>query len=249
MLQTIRHVSGAGPVGTVAIELVVVIVGILVAIQIDNWNNERKNRGEEREYRDRLLTDLRAEVAVMDDALHQAQDRIDAVNLIERVARDPGYVSGKANKPATALESASWRSYPQIAAFVYSELQTTGKRSLVRSHAKLSGLALYFARLQHDARVGTDLDLQHQFDRFTAGILTTAELIDIEQRQGVADGLVVSDPRRMEIARQLASRPQAIDLLPGIAQHNVFNLRVIRGARERAVELIAAIETELSGEN
>ena len=39
-------------------EIVLVMVGILLALQIDNWNEARKDRSTEKQYLERLLHDL-----------------------------------------------------------------------------------------------------------------------------------------------------------------------------------------------
>lgn len=237
-----RELSG------LALEIVVVILGILIAFQIDNWAGERRARAEEREYFGRLTTDLQSEIALMDDALRFAQNRIDAVRLLEAVAADPASAIGRGEEIATALESVTWRSYPRINAFVYTELQSTGKLSLIRSREILEALALHYTRIQHDARVGTEREHQHEYDRLAAGILKTDEAIAIEQNRLGRDGVSIANDRAVEIARALASRPEALAHLPHIAQHNAFNMRVVRASRERAGQLVNMIETALSQE-
>ena len=42
----------------VALDFVIVVVGILIAFQITNWNEARSDRAEERKYLERLSSDL-----------------------------------------------------------------------------------------------------------------------------------------------------------------------------------------------
>ncbi len=47
-------------------EIFLVVIGILIAVQIDDWNQEQKNRALGQEYRNRLLNDLTADLKAID---------------------------------------------------------------------------------------------------------------------------------------------------------------------------------------
>jgi hypothetical protein len=140
------------------------------------------------------------------------------------------------------LEKATWRSFPQINAFVYTELQSSGNLALIRSEPLRRELANYYSSIRHYSRVGLDLNLQQQFDLLTAGILSSAELLSIEKGSwsGSSDDLSVE--RAVQIAAELAKRQDAIDLLPNIAQHHVFNQKVIELVRAQALSIIERID-------
>lgn len=50
-------------------EIVLLVVGILIALQIDTWNDGRIDRQKEREYLASMLTDLRADIQGIDEAI------------------------------------------------------------------------------------------------------------------------------------------------------------------------------------
>ena len=74
--------------GPVALELIVVIVGILIAFQIDRWADDRRERQQEYEYLIRLKEDLQFEIDGMSVAHEYAQSRIDAAMLLEKIIAD-----------------------------------------------------------------------------------------------------------------------------------------------------------------
>ena len=45
-------------------EILIIIVGILAALALDNWNQDRKDRAHSQEYLNRLIADIRADVGV-----------------------------------------------------------------------------------------------------------------------------------------------------------------------------------------
>lgn len=225
------------------VELFVVILGILIAFQVDRWDEERRERQQEYGYLVRLKEDLRFEIERMDEAHGHAQSRIDAATLLELVAEDPSFAEERPGELAWALETVSWRSFPQIDAFVYSELQNSGNLALIRSVSLRRDLAGHYTSIRHYSRVGLDLDLQHQFDRLTAGMLTTSELRAIEDGSWQETSFEISPARADEIAIELARRQEALDLLPSIVQHHVFNQKVIAMARDQALQIIGQIDS------
>ena len=144
-----------------------------------------------------------------------------------------------------ALETVTWRSFPFISAFVYTELQGTGNLSLIRSEALRRDIADYYSSIQKESDIGVDLEIQNLFTRGTAGILLTAELVAIQENGfGRWEGVVEIVPdRALEIAHEFAARQNTVDLLPSIAQHHTFNRVVIEASRDKARELIVTIDS------
>jgi hypothetical protein len=89
------------------------------------------------------------------------------VVVLEEVAANASISKDQAIALPLALETASWRSFPQIDAFVYSELQSSGNLALIRSVSLRRSLANHYTSIRSYSRVGLDLDIQHQFDRLT----------------------------------------------------------------------------------
>ena len=178
----------------------------------------------------------------MDKAIQYAESRIAAVLLLEKAIANPLAIIDRPGAMPVAMETATWRSFPQIDAFVYTELQSTGNLALIQSDSLRRELANHYSSFRHYSRVGLDLDIQHQFDRLTAGILSTAELRKIEEESWNNTPNNISIERALEITQELASRQDAIDLLPNVAQHHVFNKKVIELTRSRALKIIEQID-------
>lgn len=50
-------------------EILLVVAGILIALQIDGWNDQRLDRAQEREYLASMLNDLRVDARLIDEAV------------------------------------------------------------------------------------------------------------------------------------------------------------------------------------
>lgn len=227
----------------VLVDFVVVVAGILLALQLDAWSQQRDEVRLEALYLERIVEDLEIERSRMDAAAGYASNRIEAARLLERVVADPSLAADEPARMPWAIETVTWRSFPQINATVYRELQSTGRLALIRSETLRRKLAEHYTALQHDARVGEDLVAQQRFDAAVAGLLSIDELEAIELAAGDRTELSLSTDRAVEIATDFASRPAAIAELPAIVQHHTFNLRVINEMRRRANDTIAFIRS------
>ena len=55
-------------------EILLVVIGILIALQINNWNEDRKTNDKAQEYRLNLMADLEADTTNINSVLKQADD-------------------------------------------------------------------------------------------------------------------------------------------------------------------------------
>lgn len=235
--------------GALGLEIVVVIVGILVAFQIDRWGLERLELQHEHQYLERLKKDLLFEIDLMDASIDYADTRIAAVRFLEEVVANPKYTTERPDEFVLALERVTWRSFPHISAFVYTELQNTGNLSLIRSEELRQKLAEYYSSIRFESMIGLDLEVQRTFGRLTAGILSTDELIDIEENQWGQRQVDVHPDRALEIAQQFMEKQDAIDLLPSIAQHHAFNKKVVGNSRDRAQQIVVKLDALIVASN
>jgi len=225
----------------VAIDLLVVVAGILLALQFDGWVEDRKDHRLEQLYLQRLVDDLEIERGRMEEAEQYARNRIEAVHELARLVSDPETAVAEPSKVLWAVESASWRSFPQIQGFVYRELQSTGRLALIGSEPLRRSLAEHYTSLQMNARVGEERAAEDRYDAAVAGLLSLDELEVLERAGGDRGNWTTTPERAVAIAKGLAARPAALAELPGIAQHHTFNLRVIEQMRAEGDEIIQQI--------
>ena len=155
------------------LEILVVILGILIAFQIDRWTEQRREQNLEYEYLQRLSGDLRFEISNMKRGIAIAESRIEAVRFLESVTQNPSLAAEEPETVLIALEKVSWYSFPKIDGFVYYELQNTGRLSVIRSEALRRVLADYYTRIRGHERIAFERDIQFRYDQAVAGILTT----------------------------------------------------------------------------
>ncbi|MBT8300634.1 MAG: hypothetical protein KJO63_04840 [Maribacter sp.] len=63
-------------------EIILVVIGILIALQINNWNESRKQRNQELHYLKNLKTDLKLNIAELDNYISVRNSRIESANIV-----------------------------------------------------------------------------------------------------------------------------------------------------------------------
>ena len=117
-------------------EIVLVVVGILIALQIDNWNDDRLDRKREQEYLSSMLIDLQEDVERIDQA-NEGNDfllaRID--ELLELLARPPEDVSQLRQIFLHSVVYTYWYLRADFSELTMSQLRYSGDLQLIRDKA------------------------------------------------------------------------------------------------------------------
>lgn len=124
----------------VGIEMVVLVVGIVLGLQATDWADKRRDRGEERDYLQRLLADTDANLAELQRAA--GGDRRAAAQILS--------ISQALQGPAETPDSVAlferlcrWYVHPEIhlQRATYAELVSSGRLLLIRDQSLRAQLA------------------------------------------------------------------------------------------------------------
>ena len=83
---------------TVFVEFLLIIVGLLVALQIDNWNQLRKDRLDEEYYLNRIIGDIDESIAANEKDIDFAAHEFD-VYLLPRMRKTSNSCAAKSWEP------------------------------------------------------------------------------------------------------------------------------------------------------
>lgn len=118
---------------TVALEVLIVVVGILIGLQVDDWNQHRKDRAEEIVYLDRLLRDVESSLDIQRASIENASSRHENTRLLVSVI-DAGDLGDMTNDEFSDRLSNAW-GFPAMTLMTATmdELVATGNITLLRS--------------------------------------------------------------------------------------------------------------------
>ena len=142
-------------------EIVLVMIGILLALQVNNWNEARKTRGKEIVYLTNIKNDLENSAQHIETFISRRNTQIKtAINIIEHFEGKPIQDWNEFNK--NLIDIYSWERFYLIKN-TYEELKNSGNLSLISNNDIKNGLQdleLLYARLKireshyrHDAEI------------------------------------------------------------------------------------------------
>ena len=225
----------------VSFDVLVVVVGIFLGFQLDRWNEDRKESKTELRHLERLRTDLEIEKKSFLEVIATAEMRLSQIDLLERVAIDPGVAATDPRGFIFALEQVTWRNFPPITAYTYKELQSSGRISPLTSGRFRRDLADYYTYMEDTAHLGFAEPLRNQFEDLTAGLHSKEQLSAIEDPERF--DMEMSAEEALAVAREFALRKEAHTWLARYQQYQVLMRVTAHELIDRGDRLIAQIDS------
>ena len=231
------------------LEILIVVVGIFIGLQVNDWNQARVDRALESRYLERLRTDLLNDLGRLDASENLANVRMAQVKLLLDGFADPGVAASRPILFIEAVEKAGWASFRPLTPNAYMELVGTGRTALIRSESLRDALAEYYARADFWEGVLNKASFEREYSIATSGVLSIDYLAAIEKsgpQQGLPE-LSAGPGDAISIAEELKSRVPVTRLLPIIYKNHYTVTIAIAEHRKRNEALQEAIEKYLEG--
>lgn len=219
----------------VGIEVLVVIIGLMLAFQLDRWREGIGERQQERDYVLRLISDVEADIPALEYAIDLQFLRLGLVDLLMAVAADPAKAT---EKPAVFLGSVNQAAYtytPVLASETFENLRSTGDLRLILDESVKRSIFEYygFDQSQHQFR---PLQIQTEFRHFEL----VAGVLDHDQEVFVQDHWRIITPKNIEAvtasqaefsnvlaaARRLQAREEFVAWLPYVRHMQMEQINV-----------------------
>ena len=229
----------------VALDFVIVVVGVFIGIQVANWNEERKSRVEEQA----ILLQLEEEfTAIRDNVERQISIRERWADylyvLVETLEGIRPSATDDQIKLGLDAASSSGRQLPQSVTFL--QLMSSGDLS------KLSHEKLRLALMQYDARLKRDAFIHEQLVEFVFKEFSENDLVDRNMLLDARAGAAIDQDLDGYTASALAGI-RSYDL-EGLKQYETHYEAIYRShilqltAEEAQLDLIKEVLREISGE-
>lgn len=239
-------------------ELVIVVVGVLIALAADGWVQDQADRDLELRYLDDLIVDLRADTAQLRTAIGLAAERAALGHAVlgaldrDTVLSPPDLV--------VALERQFYFAFPAYSQTTMSDLLSTGNLRLIRDRGLRRQLAEYYQTIERLEQWAENWRvIQRDMERLMP------ELIPLRLREAVitesaptagwnntwppspwAPEFQVSDSEGREILTRLRAHVEARARIEGMIRVQGNQYGVLSVILERAVSTLAAVEIAAS---
>ena len=230
-------------------EIVLVVIGILIALQINNANELRKQREKEVHYLSNIQNDLRLNIEEIDQYIETRSQRIaSAQNIIEHFEGKPLTDLDKFNKET--IDIYTWKKFFQ-SDNTFQELRNSGNLGLIGNEAIKDGL------LDLD-NLYKKLKYEEEHFRYDAEILLyepSYKILDLQPlvqnyTYQMTQGQAGSDDElpREQFDNMLKDTMQKNGFVMAVYEFSVMN-RQLAEMKAKCEELIELIQEEISPHN
>lgn len=192
------------------LELLVVVIGLVLAFQVDRWWEERGERVKEQEYINRLITEVREDTEAISYASDLAEVRKGFAELLIDVANNPAVAQQQPAMFLAAVAQAPFTFTPSLVSHTFEDLRSTGSMGLIRNAQVKSALYDYYGF--HDAQqqfIQLNLMIEQRFFELAADVLTAEQYMWVQDNWFVVTANDVEDVRNA--TPDLAAIPAAIE--------------------------------------
>lgn len=155
--RVIEHVKAQNWTA-VALDFVIVVVGVFIGIQVSNWNEVRADRKLERGYAVRLLGDLARSKTHIEGVNAQMVKAADDSLLLLESLKTCDFPEDKRETLAFAASALGKVDFALLDTTVIDEMKATGKAGLFRSIELREQLSALVQAVQYQASVRPQLD-------------------------------------------------------------------------------------------
>lgn len=198
-------------------EIILVVVGILIALQIDNWNQDRIERKEEVYILNSFLVDMEKDIQFLDDIINSTTERQKSVDSIFIILQNhEAYTLGDFLKHQEALTVDDYFAPNQG---TFDESKASGKISLVENNAIREEIFDYYRRISKKwnndeanykttndliipiliNEIGSSPEMVSAFSGFEATQLENLDLAQIARNKNYYKALLYSTGDRYQI--------------------------------------------------
>lgn len=211
--RVIEHVRGQNWTA-VAIDFVIVVVGILLALQISEWSQARQDRVRERAYLARMAAELQQSFQDIEASIEIAQERealgrllVGSVDDEEPVRADPG-------RYLLALLKGGYTYSPEIRSHAFDELRSSGDLGLIKDKALLVAITEFYTEVREAAQWSYIREArQTEYMKRAAGILHYDQM---KRASAAEEFLEASVDEALAARSRMLERPAFIDWLPAM---------------------------------
>lgn len=167
----------------VVIELLVVIVGLMMAFEVDRWREDMGEKKLERVYTQRLIDDIESDIPKLEYAIQLADMRKSFVELLMAVAENPAVAAEQPTSFLLAVDQAAFTYSPPLRRTTFDDLRSTGNMRLMHDQDMKTKLHDYYSFDESQLQFRS-LDLSVEFHHFelSNGILSNRQVRFLQDR-------------------------------------------------------------------
>ena len=235
----------------VVVEVFVIMIGLMLALQLDRWREHREELELEQVYLDRLAADITADVPDIEMAIELQSMRLQFVHLLMDVAENADAALDQPFVFFGAVDQAAYTYTPSLTNHTFENLRTTGDLRLIRSDAIREKLFEYY-NYDQTQRQYRPLQFTTESRHFelAAGVLDRKQITYIQDRYlffrpddlDEVPQIDVEEFRVEEAAKRLGDKADLIAWLPYIRSMQMEQIEAHQARLRRAHDALEVLQ-------
>ena len=230
-------------------EIVLVVIGILIALQINNWNENRKNLKIEKNYLERLINDVVSDTMTLQNRIGLSKLRLEYGKELMQL------MDGKLTEydPINMLIKAQslgrmWD--PYFNTNTYQDLTSTGSFNLIRDKNISDSIRTYYSTLPYQWVAEFSKRRQEGVHPLMVDVLPFNIHEEIITTDGLADydaeySVSLTGVNAESLIEQMRLQPKMAYELKNVTRSHLINIQVLEGIKERGKRLILLLQNYL----
>ena len=224
---------------TVVLEVLIVVVGIFIGLQVDDWNEARKDRAREAEFLDRIDAELALDIDEFDRSIALAETRAGDAELILASLADPTLPMRQPTDFVRAIVRAGFTYSAVISDHTFEEIKSAGELGIVRDVNLRASITRYYQQRNQTGQWDYVREMnQTEYIKRQVGIVSTPHLLAFSLSRA---GMEATPEEASAAFEQMRERPNYIDWLPFALSFLIETRELNREAKSQAEALRAKI--------
>ena len=150
-------------------EIVLVVIGILIAFSLNNWNDNRKNQKKEKLFIDGLINDLNKQKLLLDAQISYEENKVDEVNRCFQIIEEYS-IKNSADSIFDLMNRLNPRKTFVVIDPTFEELKSTGSLSLISNQDLRKDIISFYQNLELQSQVITNnnFNIDNLYKPFTS---------------------------------------------------------------------------------
>jgi hypothetical protein len=200
-------------------EIVLVVIGILIALSINNWNEQRKERIQEKIFLKRFEVELNTNLENILIAIFLNKSRIHRADFLLRTIDKPQLAVDSSSYFMKSIEHASYTNIPLISDNAFEELKSSGNISLISNEALRVALQKYYSWTSSEGQYNfLQQDIQLNYSHLKQGIFTTSQVIDMGDYYITKNYSAIEAKETFE---RMLNKPKFLEFIPYVIQNKL----------------------------
>jgi hypothetical protein len=251
LLKRISHFIKNHDWFAVLVELAVIIIGLMMAFQLDRWREANVEREQERVYINHLIDDMEADLPDIEYAIELQSMRLTLINMLMDVAENPEKEIDYPVMFLGAVDQAAYTYTPTLTNHTFENLRATGDMRLIRSKAVKDVLFDYY-NFDEEQRQYRPLQFMTESRHFelAAGVLDKEQVVFMQDRYLFFRPAELNEVKAVQFnregvqqaARRLGERADLIAWLPYVRSMQMDQIEVHGMRLDRAEKALRVLQ-------